>query len=132
MIRFKNIKTCLRSVLLFTVLLFFTDMACFSQTNPTLPDSSKVSLKSSESDKMNQNQNQNQSQNKDQTRTQAQNKNQGNTQQAANANAVKRVRSAKPDMSKAKGARPNIVRPSGSGMPKGAGKPGGAKRMGGR
>jgi hypothetical protein len=128
MIRFKNIKTCLRSVLFFTVLLFFTDMACFSQTNPTLPDSSKVSLKSSESDKMNQ------SQNKDQTmtQTQTQNKNQGNTRQAANANAVKRVRSARPDMSKAKGARPNIVRPSGSGMPKGAGKPGGAKRMGGR
>jgi hypothetical protein len=42
---------------------------------------------------------------------------------------VKQVKGSKPDMSKAKGARPPyIVRPSGAGMPKGAGKPGGAIR----
>jgi Sec-independent protein translocase protein TatA len=69
--------------------------------------------------------------------------NQGQVQ-AANANAsgqangqagkaVKQVKGSRPDMSKAKGARPPmIVRPSGSGVPKGVGKPGGAGRKGGR
>ena len=65
--------------------------------------------------------------------------------QAAGANApgqtngnkqnktVKQVRGSRPDMSRAKGARPPmIVRPSGSGVPKGVGKPGGAGRKGGR
>jgi hypothetical protein len=46
---------------------------------------------------------------------------------------VKRVKAGRPDMSKAKGARPPmIVRPSGSGIPKGVGKPGGAGRKVGR
>jgi len=125
MARFKNIKIILRSILILTVFLFFANLVCFSQSGTTLPDSSKISLKSSETGEMNQN--------KVQAKTQAQNKNQGNAQNnAANANAVKQVKSAKPDMSKAKGARPNIVRPSGSAVPKGAGKPGGIKRMGGR
>lgn len=60
---------------------------------------------------------------------------QGNIQKG-NGNgvqAVKRVRSARPDMTKARGARPPlIVRPSGSGIPRGVGKPGGAVRKGGR
>jgi hypothetical protein len=52
----------------------------------------------------------------------------GNTVQTA-----KQVRSSRPDMSKARGARPPlIIRPTGAGMPKGAGKPGGAGRHGGR
>ncbi len=47
--------------------------------------------------------------------------------------SVKRVRSGRPDMTKARGARPPlIVRPSGSGIPRGVGKPGGAGRKGGR
>ncbi len=124
MARFKNIRIFLRSILIFTVLLLFTNMVCFSQTGTVLPDSSKISLKSRETGEMNQN--------KEQAKTQAQNKSQGNAQKPANANAVKQVKSAKPDMSKAKGARPNVVRPSGSAVPKGAGKPGGIKRMGGR
>jgi len=125
MARFKNIKINLRSILILTALLSLFNLACFSQSGTAIPDSSKISLKSSETGEKNQNQ--------VQARTQAQNKNQGNAQNnAANANAVKQVKSAKPDMSKAKGARPNIVRPSGSAVPKGAGKPGGIKRMGGR
>jgi hypothetical protein len=40
---------------------------------------------------------------------------------------VKQVKSSRPDLTKANGARPpTIVRPSGSGIPKGVGKPGGA------
>jgi hypothetical protein len=46
---------------------------------------------------------------------------------------AKRVRSGRPDMTRARGARPpSIIRPSGSGIPKGVGKPGGAGRKGGR
>ena len=46
---------------------------------------------------------------------------------------VKQVKGSKPDMSKAKGARPPyIVRPTGAGMPVGAGKPGGAIKPGRR
>jgi hypothetical protein len=59
-----------------------------------------------------------------------------NAQANGNSNAagkVKQVRGRRPDMSKARGARPPmIVRPSGSGIPKGAGKPGGVGRKGGR
>ncbi|MBG0859000.1 MAG: hypothetical protein IQL11_05815 [Bacteroidales bacterium] len=46
---------------------------------------------------------------------------------------VKQVKGARPDMSKARGARPpSIVRPSGSGIPKGIGKPGGVGKRPGR
>lgn len=46
---------------------------------------------------------------------------------------VKQVKGSKPDMSKAKGARPPyIIRPTGAGMPVGAGKPGGAIKPGRR
>jgi len=65
------------------------------------------------------------------------NNGQGNTYGQVNKNnvsqSVKRVKAGKPDMSKAKGARPPmIVRPLGSGIPKGVGKPGGVGRKGGR
>jgi hypothetical protein len=44
---------------------------------------------------------------------------------------VKQVKSARPDMSKSRGARPpDIVRPSGSRMPKGVGRPAGAMKHG--
>jgi hypothetical protein len=45
--------------------------------------------------------------------------------------SVKQVKSARPDMSRSRGARPpDIVRPSGSRIPKGVGKPAGAVRHG--
>lgn len=45
----------------------------------------------------------------------------------------KHIKGGRPDMSKARGARPPmIVRPAGSGIPKGVGKPGGAGRKAGR
>ncbi len=47
--------------------------------------------------------------------------------------SVKRIKGSRPDMSKARGARPpSVVRPAGSGIPKGVGKPGGVGRKGGR
>ena len=50
-----------------------------------------------------------------------------------NANKkVKQIKGARPDMSKARGARPPvIVRPGGSGIPKGIGKPKGVGKRGG-
>ena len=67
---------------------------------------------------------------KDQNRAKEMTKNQ--TQARANENGqVKKVTSARPDMSKAKGARPgSIVRPAGSRLPKGVGRPGGAPGRG--
>lgn len=50
-----------------------------------------------------------------------------------NEGAIKQVKSARPDMSKARGARPpDIVRPTGSRIPQGVGRPGGALRPGRR
>jgi hypothetical protein len=47
--------------------------------------------------------------------------------------AIKQINGRRPDMSRARGARPpSIVRPTGSRIPKGVGKPGGAFRHGGR
>ncbi|MDP4224091.1 MAG: hypothetical protein Q8868_12340 [Bacteroidota bacterium] len=63
------------------------------------------------------------------------NQGQGNIQKdkGNGVQAVKRVKAGRPDMTRAKGARPPmIVRPSGSGIPKGVGKPGGAGRKVGR
>jgi hypothetical protein len=49
----------------------------------------------------------------------------------ASSGSVKQVKSARPDMSKSRGARPpDIVRPSGSRIPKGVGRPAGAARHG--
>jgi hypothetical protein len=47
--------------------------------------------------------------------------------------AVKQVKSGRPDLSKAKGARPPvIIRPTGTTIPKGVGKPAGVGKKGGR
>ncbi|MFO7621865.1 MAG: hypothetical protein R6W81_11475 [Bacteroidales bacterium] len=69
----------------------------------------------------------------DQVMQRNQNRQQERAGTADGPKAVKQVRSARPDMSKAQGARPpSVVRPSGSGIPKGMGKPGGAGKRGGR
>ena len=50
-----------------------------------------------------------------------------------NAGSIKQVKSARPDMSRARGARPpDIVRPAGSRIPRGVGRPAGAGRPGRR
>ena len=52
---------------------------------------------------------------------------QANNGKTDNQQKVKKVQSARPDMSKARGARPAYIqRQSGSGIPKGIGKPAGA------
>lgn len=58
---------------------------------------------------------------------------QNNNQKKDGPAAIKRVKGARPDMSKARGARPpDVVRQSGSGIPRGMGKPGGVGKPGGR
>lgn len=53
------------------------------------------------------------------------------TNNNAEPQSVKQVKSARPDMSKVRGARPpDIVRPTGSRIPNGIGKPAGAVRPG--
>jgi len=55
------------------------------------------------------------------------------SQAIENNTGVKQIRSARPALSRASGARPpSVVRPSGSGIPKGIGKPGGARGAGRR
>ncbi|MGE5349725.1 MAG: hypothetical protein ACM3NP_10675 [Actinomycetota bacterium] len=79
-------------------------------------------------------------QTREQTRSQAGNQaNTGNSNstaskaQGANSGGVKKIQGARPDWSKARGARPaSVERPSGSRIPKGAGRPGGAKGPGRR
>lgn len=51
----------------------------------------------------------------------------GKVENNAKSREIKRLKTARPDMSKARGARPpDIVRPTGSRIPRGLGKPGGA------
>jgi hypothetical protein len=51
----------------------------------------------------------------------------------AGSQEIKKLKTARPDMNKARGARPpDIVRPSGSRIPRGMGRPGGANMPGKR
>lgn len=115
----KRIKNIGKTVLVFLFLLF-ASLKGFGQSGLPQADSLNVRKKSDQPGE----------------RTNAQNGGRyGNGQAGANAGqqAVKRVRAGRPDMSRARGARPPmIVRPSGSGIPKGIGKPGGVGRHGGR
>jgi hypothetical protein len=55
-----------------------------------------------------------------------------NNSASGSSDPVKRINSARPDMSRMRGARPpDILRPSGPLLPRGIGKPGGAVRPGG-
>lgn len=105
------------------------------ETNPA-SDTTIVTLQQAGSETQTQTQTQareqkgtaNQEQTQTGTNTQARTQN-----QAGNASGVKKVQSARPDWSKARGARPpSVERPSGSRIPKGVGKPGGAKGPGKR
>lgn len=110
----------LRFLIIICVFMFFAGHKGFAQSGTQLIDSIKL---------------------KEQTRNSAGNGKEQNAQgnsgnQTGNrygTQTAKRVRSGRPDMTRARGARPpSIVRPSGSGIPKGVGKPGGAGRKGGR
>lgn len=70
---------------------------------------------------------------KEQNITESDNKQSGKVENSGGSHAIKQIKGARPDMSKARGARPpDIVRPSGSRIPQGMGRPGGAIRPGRR
>jgi predicted kinase len=110
----------LKFIFIIFVLMYFAGHEVFAQSGTQQIDSMKL---------------------KEQKRQSAGNGNGQNTQSNSNnqtgnrygTQTAKRVKSGRPDMTRARGARPpSIVRPSGSGIPKGVGKPGGAGRKGGR
>lgn len=91
-------------------------------------DTTGVKVQKSNNQLKDKEQAQGQTQNQEMTRKEGKVKN-----QKANPSGVKQVRGARPDWSKAKGARPpSVERPSGSRIPKGVGKPGGARGPGKR
>jgi hypothetical protein len=119
-----NIKDFMKNlsrIMLIAFLLAFVENLCSAQIVP-VPSDTKVGQKDTKSIEVDKNHNQKKNSGQDQD----------NSQKAQNSQKVKQVKSARPDMTKAKGARPNITRPSGSGIPKGVGKPGGVGRQGGR
>jgi hypothetical protein len=155
-----NRKTILMmTVTIVTVMLVATGVIN-AQDVKVKPDTATVRAQEREQQVQKQNQNREQAQNQgqEQNQTQAEKQNQGQSQsqnqdqmqnqghdqampttgakvqnQGTNATGVKKVQSARPDWSKARGARPpSVERPSGSRIPKGAGKPGGAKGPGKR
>lgn len=91
-----------------------------------LPQPADTTAQGKELKEQKQNQEQNGTQNQEQEKTQTQ-------AQKGNSSAVKQVKSARPDWTKVRGARPaSVERPSGSKIPKGVGRPGGAKGPGKR
>lgn len=110
----------LGNIIIFCVLMLFAGHKGFAQFNTQQVDTLKLKEQKGQS-----------SGNGNEQKTKANGNNQpgkGNASQTP-----KRIRSGRPDMSRARGARPpSIVRPSGSGIPKGVGKPGGAGHKGGR
>ena len=119
-----NIKCLrkLRQILLSGLFLVFSGYASLAQTGSLRADSVRLIQKKAQSSVSSKNDKPGNFEN-----------HQGNQQNAGKLKGVKQVKGARPDMSKARGARPpSIVRPSGSGMPRGMGKPGGANKRGGR
>ena len=95
-------------------------LTCFGQVVSVNADSVRLKQKKPESAVSGKNQN-----------SYGLNKRQGNSQNGVATQNIKQIKGARPDMSRARGARPpNIVRPAGSGIPRGIGKPGGVGNRG--
>ncbi len=107
----------------FVILLISISHTGFAQTSVLQIDSAKLSQKKAESSVSS----------KDMDKKDDADKQQGNNQKSSGDQAIKQVKGARPDMSKARGARPAYIeRQSGSGIPKGIGRPGGAIKPGKR
>jgi hypothetical protein len=102
-------------------LILFSGRIGFSQTDFQQKDTLNLKLKKSASEENSEKQN-----------TKEVNKNQPDKgSKSTGPQSIKQVKAARPDMSKARGARPpDIVRPGGSRIPNGIGKPAGALRPG--
>jgi hypothetical protein len=107
-------------IFLFVVLLIFIVERSFALGEVQQADTVKIKQKETGSSVKKDEKNSDSGKNK----RKALDQNTGNT-------GIKQVKGARPDMSKARGARPpDIERPSGSRIPKGVGRPGGAIRPG--
>jgi hypothetical protein len=112
-----------RIIFLFAVVSMFSVMTCTAQIVTTRSDTIPTMRKKVESRENVRDQNQPGNMNRDQN----------NARYNAANKEIKQIRSAKPDMTRASGARPpQIERPSGSRIPRGVGRPGGAVRPGKR
>lgn len=126
-------KRCMKKIkyilLIFT---FIVSTAGVSNGQQVSVDADTSAIRAQQGDE--QAQKQEKAQTHAQEQAQAQSKTQSKSQsQKGNASGVKQVNSARPDWSKARGARPaSVERPSGSRIPKGVGKPHGAKGPGGK
>ena len=108
-------------ILFFIVLFLFTGHICLAQDLFQQRDTLRLMIKKDQSAGEVRVQNKNENVNKQG----------GDIGKNVATRTVKQVKGARPDMSKARGARPPvIVRPSGSRIPKGVGRPAGAGRIG--
>jgi len=111
-----------KKILFIAVLVAFSEIICSAQSNPVKSDTIKVNQKEKVSSIASKNQDHKDNQNSPQ-----------NSKSGTDGKkAVKQIKGARPDMSKANGARPHIIRPGGSGIPKGVGKPWGVGKPGGK
>lgn len=110
----------LLKILLFVILYAFITGNSIAQTGIQKADSVKIKQKEASSS----------AKTDDKNTDNVQNKNK-DADQKTGSTEIKQVKGARPDMSKARGARPpDIERPSGSRIPKGVGRPGGAIKPG--
>ncbi len=103
------------------VLIIFAGHISFAQAGSQQNDTLKLKIKKTEST----------GKVEDQNTTDVNNNQTDKKFNNAEFQSVKHIKAARPDMSKARGARPpNIVRPTGSRIPNGRGRPAGAVRPG--
>lgn len=107
------------------LMLFFTFQKGFAQGNIQKADTLRAEVQKQQSDGKDINQGK---------EVQGSSNRQTGTAGKGNASrSVKQIKGSRPDMTRARGARPpSIVRPSGSQVPRGVGRPGGAGHRGGR
>jgi hypothetical protein len=103
-------------IFIFVIILLFTLMNSYGQVGSIQTDTVKISQKKEESGVKS----------KDKDAKSEVDKMKETNQNTSGTQTVKQVKGARPDMSKARGARPAYIeRPAGSGIPKGIGRPGG-------
>jgi hypothetical protein len=119
--RYHNIMNIFGKIILVIVLMLLAGHTSFAQTRSQQNDTLNSKMKKMESNVNS----------KDQNSKEVNNNQPDKGNNDTESQSVKQVRAARPDMSKARGARPpDIVRPTGSRIPNGIGKPAGAKRPG--
>jgi hypothetical protein len=119
--RYHNIMNIFGKIILVVVLILLAGRTSFAQTRSQQNDTLNSKMNKMESNVNS----------KDQNTKEVNNNQPDKGNNNTESQSVKQVRAARPDMSKARGARPpDIVRPTGSRIPNGIGRPAGAVRPG--